>query len=500
MPDPLSSTLSVGGSTTVRRLLARLRQSRASRVGVVHRGREIGTIDVDGLSLALRHGLGRVPVRDVVVDAPVSSSGQPRRWNGRSIQDRLPKDDLATLKRLATRAAAIGTPSYLVGGVVRDLCLGRGSRDLDVVVEGDVRALGRALGGSFRSHDTFGTATVVLPSGVEIDLARARKERYARPAALPEVWPAGMEEDLRRRDFAVNALALRLTGRGLGRLLDPCGGMDDLRLRRVRALHGLSFIEDPTRTFRAVRLATELGFRIAPQTSRLIRVAVERSVVDRLSSARLRRELQRLLESSYPGKAVRLLARHGLLATIDPDLKPGSRICRALDRIPAMMRWYRKSCDETVQAWLVGLGILLRGAEPEAVDRALLRVQPGRTGRAVLLEASAGLARVERALSRSRELKPSAVFMICRSRPTAMLLMVLAGSASQRAKRRVRCYLRELRRIHPAIGGRDLLRAGVKPGPRIARGLDAALVARIDGRAPSAAAQLRVALAAAGRS
>lgn len=500
VPDPPAVPLSVQGSSTVANVFARLRENSGLSAAVVYRGRRIGSVQRDELALAERHGLGLLPVRDVVVDAPLAAGRTVRRWNGRSLQDRLGRSELAALRRVATVAAERDLTSYLVGGTVRDLCLGRVSRDLDVVVDGDVPQLARDLGGSLRSHETFGTATVVLPSGVQIDLARARRERYVRPAALPEVSPGSMRQDLLRRDFAVNAMAVRLTRSGLGRLLDPCGGLEDLRLRRLRALHGLSFIEDPTRAFRAVRLATELGFRIAPRSSHLIRVALERSAFTRLSAARVRREIIRLLECSYPGRAVRALLRHGLLATLDPSLNPAAPLCRALDRIPAVLRWFRTDCGGSARGWLVGLGLLLRGTTPETVDRVLQRVQPGRVGRSLLVQAADRLESVELALAPPGEPAPSAIFSICSRQSEELLLMVLAGNAPRAAKRHVRRYLLELRRVTAAIGGRDLLAAGVPPGPGVARGLEAALMARLDGKAPQAKDQLRVALAAAGRS
>ncbi len=496
MPD---RSTRVGVATSVARVLAQLESHGAARAAVVERGSAVGTLDVAVLTLARRHGLGGLAVRDILVDEP--SRARPRSRQRGSFRGRLPQDQVSALKQLASLARETGVRAYLVGGVVRDLQLGRPTRDLDVVVEGDARPLARLLGGRVRFHESFGTATVVLHDGVHVDLAQARKEHYARPAALPTVSPASLEEDLRRRDFAINALALRLTERGPGRLFDPCGGLGDLRLGRLRALHGLSFIEDPTRAFRAVRLAADLGFEIAPRTSRLIRVAVDRAVVDRLSAARVRRELQKVLESSCPGKSVRLLARHGLLATLDPTLRPQRGIYAALDRVPHVVRWYRSFCsDDLPRSWVVGLGLLWRAAAPGSVERAIDRLQPGRSARTILRQAPEAQRRIENELSRPRALQPSAVFATCRGEPAEVLLMLLAGSTSQRARRRIESYLSRLRRSTPVITGHDLLRAGVAPGPAIARGLAAALDAQLDGQATGAAAQLRVALAAAGRS
>src|SRR4051794_33719546 len=177
---------------------------------------------------------------------------------------------LATLTGLERiREAAGGTPAYLVGGAVRDLLLGREDRaDIDVVVEGDVAAIAAALGGEARSHERFGTATVRVGDLVA-DLAAARAESYAHPGALPEVRPAALADDLARRDFSVNAMAIPLGGEA--RLIDPHEGAGDVERRALRVLHGRSFVDDPTRALRAARYAARLGFALDPETEALVR-------------------------------------------------------------------------------------------------------------------------------------------------------------------------------------------------------------------------------------
>ncbi|MFY9552480.1 MAG: tRNA nucleotidyltransferase, partial [Thermoanaerobaculia bacterium] len=182
---------------------------------------------------------------------------------------------------------------YLAGGVVRDLLLGRPVKDLDLAVEGDAeaysRSLAEALSASRRAHGRFGTATLELPSGDRLDVASTRRETYAGPGALPDVTSGGpIEEDLRRRDFTVNALALEVApGR---RLVDPFGGRADLARGVIRFLHALSPQDDPTRALRAVRYANRLGFRIAPSARTAIRAAIASGAFRGVSGDRLRRE------------------------------------------------------------------------------------------------------------------------------------------------------------------------------------------------------------------
>jgi tRNA nucleotidyltransferase (CCA-adding enzyme) len=227
-------------------------------------------------------------------------------------------------------------PVYLAGGAVRDLLLRRQIRDVDLVVEGDglrfARRLARRLSSSVREHARFGTASLQLPGGGGLDVATARTETYRRPGALPEVRPGSIREDLGRRDFTINAMALCLAP-GPARLLDPHGGRADLDRGVVRMLHAASPRDDPTRSFRAVLYANRLGFRIEPRTRRWIAEAARDGAVDRISGDRLRRELQRLL--SEPGRpaAVSQLASLRLAGSVHPGLASGrgarGRLARA---------------------------------------------------------------------------------------------------------------------------------------------------------------------------
>jgi tRNA nucleotidyltransferase (CCA-adding enzyme) len=419
----------------------------------------------------------------------------------RRFEAQIARPDRKALERLARIAERTGTSVYLVGGVVRDLLLRRNVRDLDVAVEGDVATVARRLGGSVRAHRTFGTATVRLKGGVQIDLARTRRERYPRPAALPEVAPAGLADDLARRDFTINAMAAPLLADGPAGLIDPFGGLADLRRGRLRALHGRSFVDDPTRAFRAARLGGELCFEIETVTAGWIRSAVAARVFDRLSATRLRHEVERTLEATRAGRAVRLLARHGLLATLDAELRAPRGITAGIDRLSGVVaRFRRRFPDEPLLPWASSLSMLLRSAGVELLERTLARLQPSRRAREAVRDGVDALRRLPRSLSRSRPLRRSEIYTACHGRSTEALLSVLAGTSSLRIRRALLIYLSQLRAVGLDITGRDLLRAGIRPGPAVARALHAALLARLDGRARSRDGQLRAALAAAGRS
>ena len=225
---------------------------------------------------------------------------------------------------------------FLVGGTVRDLLLRRPVKDVDLVVEGDAagfaRALSAALGGRARAHERFGTAAVELSDGGRLDVAAARRETYDGPGALPRVQTARIEEDLARRDFTINAMALELSAAVRPRLVDAFGGRRDLERRSLRFLHAHSPFDDPTRAFRAVRYANRLGFRIAPDAGRAIRAALRSGAFDAVSGDRLRRELELLFAERNRAAAVRRLAGLGLAAALGARLQATGAALRRVHR------------------------------------------------------------------------------------------------------------------------------------------------------------------------
>lgn len=418
------------------------------------------------------------------------------------MQRRLTPRAMAVLRSLGDLASERGTPAYLVGGVVRDLLLKRENRDLDVVVEGDAGALASALagrlGGRLRTHEAFQTAALFLDDGLRIDLAAARTEHYRRPAALPEVAPGGLRQDLFRRDFTINALAVRLTPSGFGRLADFFGGRKDLVDGKIRVLHGLSFIEDPTRALRAVRFAVRLDFEIARETAHLIRVAHREKVFDRLSPLRLRREVEQTLSEKRAVRAVEMMKQFGLLRVLHPDLDPSRRTFARLERAEEVLGWYRLLYrDETLLGWTVILGVLAEDLSSTARREMLARLRPGRDAKRILADAPERVRRVVSRLARCSH-TPSRIHEACRGEPPETLLMAMALTGREETRKAVSDYLSRLRDVRPDIDGRDLLRAGVRQGPRIAVGLQAALHAKLDGKAQGREGQLAAALAALG--
>ncbi len=237
------------------------------------------------------------------------------------IQTRVDPELRGILHEAGGLAAETECCAYAVGGLVRDLLLGRGHFDLDIVVEGEgirfAKSLAGRLGARVKGYERFGTATITLPTGTRVDVATARTEIYDEPAALPRVTPGSIHDDLFRRDFTVNAMALSLAPAEFGRLLDVFGGVRDIRERHIRVLHERSFVDDPTRIFRAVRFETRLGFRIVGSDGRRIAEALSLGLLERLEEYRIAAELRLILREPDPARPLQRLDQLGVLEALE---------------------------------------------------------------------------------------------------------------------------------------------------------------------------------------
>jgi tRNA nucleotidyltransferase (CCA-adding enzyme) len=379
---------------------------------------------------------------------------------------------------------------YLVGGEVRDLLLGGPSEDLDLAVEGDALRFAKLLaprlgeGASLALHPEFLTASLALPAGRSLDLAACRRERYAAPGALPTVEPGSIRDDLARRDFSVNALALRVVP-DPPVLLDPRGGIDDLRARRLRVLHPASFLDDPTRILRGLRLGARLGLAFDPETAALARDALAAGAFATLTGDRLRRELLRLLESG--AEATERLAELGGLEGLDPELgwEPRARQ-RVVDAVRAAVE-LQQPCTTAGLAppdrGRVALAALAWGLDSAARQRLALRLGGGRTG--VLLERLHE--RLERPLAvvSQRSVRPhEAAAALARLEGDELALLAALGGRIARAA--VRRDLSEWRPLSLTVTGSDVIALGAAPGPLVGEVLHAVRAARLDGEIDAA--------------
>ena len=377
-------------------------------------------------------------------------------------------DRLAELDRLAPAFEAIAAVSegydgvYLVGGTVRDILLGERSFDVDIAVEGDAIALARAvaeaLGGRVRPHDKFGTAVVVYGDDERIDVVTCRTEFYDAPAALPTVEHATIREDLFRRDFTINAMAVSLRGEDFGRLVDPFGGHRDLAQGTIRVLHNLSFIDDPTRIFRAIRYEARYGFAMDEHTARLARGCIEMGLVGDLSSARLRDELVALLDEEAADRAIVRLAELGADRAIHPHLAGGREAADLFVRLRELAARYAPD----VPAWRLGLIALARRLPPDELYAWLERLKVRRRDAERIAAAITVGPRLVERLSEDGIAPAEVVRLADPYAPDAPLYALALADAEP-----LHAYFRRLRDVRLDITGADLAELGLGESRRV---------------------------------
>jgi tRNA nucleotidyltransferase (CCA-adding enzyme) len=368
---------------------------------------------------------------------------------------------------------------YLVGGTVRDILLGEASFDLDIAVEGDgialAQALARALGGRAVFHAKFGTG-VVRWSGGRVDVASARTEFYDEPGALPAVEQAAIRQDLYRRDFTINAMAVSLKGEDFGRLVDPFNGLADLRKGVVRVLHGLSFIDDPTRIFRAVRYENRYGFRMDGHTVALARACVEMGLVGELSSARLREELKALLSEDRVDEAVQRLGELGLAHAIHPHLAADAETAALLQRVDELRARY----TPREPAWRLRLAVLARRLPPDELYEWFARLKLRRRDADLLADAVAVAPKVAELLEGVDE--PAEVRRLVEPHDPAGALLALAGQPEGDVAAWLHRYFEDLRGVALEITGGDLVELGLAESPRVGEVLEELLRRKLNGQ------------------
>jgi tRNA nucleotidyltransferase (CCA-adding enzyme) len=394
-----------------------------------------------------------------------------------------PSDLLAQIRALPAGAPLMDRLGgrggvHLVGGGARDLLRRKSPLELDLVVEDDPEALIVHLGGKAVRHERFGTSTVSL-DGFSYDLARARWESYPRPGALPEVVPATLEHDLKRRDFSVNAIAIALGGPDAGRVTAVLGGLEDLADGRLRILHDRSFEDDPTRLLRLARYRGRLGFQVEPGTARRAAAALAAGALQTVSGSRIGAEVRLLASEEHPLAGLRALHEFGVDRAIDPrfGLQDEELWRRAVALLP----------DDGRRDRLV-LGLALRDIPTGELRDLLDRLAFEADDRETILATATHSGRVAETLSAAQ--RPSEIAQTAHGLPLELVALAGALGPAEAA----RAWLDDLRHVRLEIDGSDLLRAGVAEGPAVGRGLRAALAAKLDGRAVGREAELAAAL------
>lgn len=366
---------------------------------------------------------------------------------------------------------------YAVGGFVRDTLLGRKTEDLDLVVEGDAKALAtdlaRHLGGKVTSHDKYLTATVRFPDGAKLDIASARREVYVRPAALPEVAQSNLKADLYRRDFTINSLAIRLTTDLQGEVIDFFGGLSDLETQAIRVLHNHSFFDDPSRILRAIRFEQRLDFTIEPHTRQLMKSALEANALSLTRPERLKEEMRLALSESDPVKLLDRFEKLKVLNLIHPELSfRGKTKERTLRALQLMARFPDVVPKE--HRWRVPMMLLASDVSEEGTEDLEKRFGWNRINWPWPLTPTVG--RICR-----RPIKNSELVRLLAPLLESTLMVFASISTHAVFEQRLELYLETLRWQKPLLTGHDVLACGVPVGAEVARWKEAAFDAQLDG-------------------
>ena len=378
------------------------------------------------------------------------------------LQKAISSDQLGLIHRVADEASTLGFPIYIVGGFVRDLLLGHPGLDFDLVVEGDAIKLAGSLVSKYGSkatmHQKFGTAKWFVNKNSSIDLISARSEIYRYPAALPTVKLGTISDDVHRRDFTINTLAIRLDDSHFGELRDELGGLNDLRHGIVRVLHPHSFIDDPTRIYRAVRYEKRYDFKIAKETLALIPEA--RQVIEKLSAQRIRHELDMILDEPNAASMLVRLDELDLLKPIHPSLRCDKALQTRFESATDFPLGFSSSGLSNIRdlRWLLWL-MTISNKEIAVLNKRLHFTAP-------LLKSLLASSNLLADLTAFSNLKPSQCVERLGKFPLQGIYAVLCVAPRGKSKQALEKYLMEWRHIQPQTTGNDLKKLGLEPGPK----------------------------------
>jgi len=414
--------------------------------------------------------------------------GQARTRNiTKFMKERLSPRIIDILKSIGAKAEKIGFDAYIVGGFVRDLYLYRNNEDLDIVIEGDgiefAKEYARSVQARIHAYEKFGTAVIIFPDNFKIDVASARMEYYKFPAALPTVEMSSIKLDLFRRDFTVNTLSIHLNPARFGTLIDFFAAQKDLKEKTIRVLHNLSFVEDPTRVFRAIRFEQRFGFSIGKLTSGLIDNAVKMDFFRRVSGRRVFAELRQILEEENPTSAIIRLHEYALLPVIHSSIELTKELVALFDSLKKVLSWHDLLfLEEPYMKWAVYFLALTRHCDPETIRAICDRIEIAPRYRGVFTKDRFDADRCMQWMERHQPLANSTLYHQLTGFKIELILYMMAATKRQNVKRSISNYFTRLRHVQPSVTGKDLLAMGLDPGPVFREILQAVLDAKLNGQ------------------
>lgn len=402
----------------------------------------------------------------------------------------LPRETIVLLREIGEAAAGLGCNAYVAGGFVRDLLLHIKNTDIDIVIEGDgidfAKHLAEKHRGIVHPHEKFGTATVVFPDQTRIDVATARLEYYDHPAAKPTVELSSIKLDLYRRDFTINAMAIHLNPERFGALVDYFNCQNDLKERRIHVLHNLSFVEDPTRIFRAIRFEGRLDFTITRHTEKLIKNAVQMHLFDHCEEPRFFHELKLILSEDDPLPALKRMAAFKLFPFLWPDLRPNLKIDRrfdhALTQANQAIAWFRLLyLPEPVETWMVYLLAILSRSRTKELISFCHRFDLTPKQRRKLILQKTEVEKIAQTMHQRSTLKPSEIYWLLIDLQPEGWLYLMTIARKRFIQQAVSLFVTQLRKAKPLVSGDELKSLGYIPGPQFRAMLNHLIERQLDG-------------------
>ena len=455
--------ITVDPQTPIRQIETLMIEQNQRFMPVVEHGKIVGAITrTDLLRTLYEEFLRRRKIEETITKEKPTIGRNLSSW----FKEKFPPEIHNLLRLSGEVAEELGFNAYLVGGSVRDLLRGEENLDLDIVIEGDgiafARAFGEKLHAKVRTHQKFGTAQI-FADRTKLDVATARTEYYESPASLPKVETSSIKKDLYRRDFTINTLAVKLNLRDFGLLIDFFGGQRDLREKSIRVLHNLSFVEDPTRAFRAIRFAERFGFKISKHTENLIKSTIEMNLFSMLSGPRLYEELRLSFHETEPIKTLKKLSDYGLLKVIHPNLAFTEELEATLRSMQETLSWFNLLfLEEKPDKGILYLMALLSGLKDEDMKAATERLSPPPRIRDIILR---GIPQAKSILRKFPVNDPVEVHKIFSNLELGIVLFLMALSKDRKIQKVISHYLTELRNIKTILTGDDLKAMGIQPGP-----------------------------------
>lgn len=463
-------------------------------IPVVSGGQVAGIITRTGL-LRFLHGVRDMEPPDEGEDIPADGLFSRQKNIANLVRERLPVEVAELLRSAGTVAERIGMSAYIVGGIARDLVMRIDNLDVDIVIEGDgiefAEAFARENPCRVRPHHKFGTAVLVFPNGFKVDVATARVEYYMEPAALPTVEYSSIKQDLYRRDFTINTLAVRLNPSVFGELIDFYGAQRDIKERALRVLHSLSFVEDPSRILRATRFERRFGFIIGKHTLNLIRNAVRLDLIGRLPKPRLFGELELILKEEDPVAILRRLSELGVGPSIHPKTTLDRKQLSLLGDTSEVMVWFSLLfLEEKVERWGVLFLALLDPLSAEEANAFAAELGVGRRVREwVRTSRNEAVDLIQRLLT-CRVVSRKIIHDCLNPLPNEVILYMMSKTKSPDIKRYISLYFTQLKHVRPLVTGKDLLEMGYPPGPEFRRILDEILERKFTGELRTKASEI----------